>query len=157
MAEVFAIVSIVSNIAQLVDFGSKVISRLNEFQSSVKETPKTFRQIKTEIPLLVDNLSKTKEAIDAGLIKEGTVRVLLPVVEGCREQVESLDAILAKILPAKGDSRTKRGLKAVSSSLFQDDKVGKISSSIQKYVQILTFYYAAASSTLKPTTGTLLI
>jgi N-terminal domain on NACHT_NTPase and P-loop NTPases len=155
MAEVIATVAIVSSIVQLVDFSSKVIARLNEFQSSHKDTPKSFQQIKTELPLLLDTLDKTKEAIDEGLVKQETVRVLLPVIGGCREQVDSLDAILMKILPAKSDSRAKRSLKAVSSSLFQDDKVNRISSSLQKYVQVLTFYYAAASSTLKPMTGML--
>ena len=155
MAEAIATVAIASSIVQLVDFGSRVISRVNEFQSSVKDTPKTFRQIKAELPLLLDVLSKTNEAIIAGLVKQETVAVLLPVIEGCQEQVEALDAILLKILPIKGDSRTKRSLKALSSGVFQDDKVDKISSSIQKYVQVLTFYYAANSSTLKPKTGTL--
>ncbi len=142
MAEAFATVAIVSSIVQLVDFGSRLVSRLNEFQSSVKETPKAFRQIKTEIPLLLNVLSQTKEVIDAGCVKAETVRVLLPVIEGCQEQIESLDATLVKILPAKGDSRTTKSLKALSSSLFQDDNMAKMRSSIHKYVQDLTFYYA---------------
>jgi N-terminal domain on NACHT_NTPase and P-loop NTPases len=154
MAEVIAAVAIVSSIVQLVDFGCKVISRLTEFQSSQKDNPKTFGQIETELPLLLHTLNETKEAIDAELVKQGTVKVLLPVIEGCREQVESLDAILMRILPAKGDSRAKRSLKAVSSSFFQEDKVDRISSSLQKYVQFLTLYFAAASSTLKPMIGT---
>lgn len=154
MAELFATVAIVSSIVQLVDFGSKLVSRLNEFQANAKDTPKAFRQIKTEIPLLLDVLSKTKDAIDAGLVRDETVRVLLPVVDGCKEQIAALDTILVKILPAKGDSRTTKSFKALSSSLFQDDKVDGISSSVHKYVHLLTCYYAAASSTFKPMTGT---
>jgi N-terminal domain on NACHT_NTPase and P-loop NTPases len=155
MAEVIAAVAIVSSIVQLVDFGCKVISPLTEFQLSQKDTPKTFRQIETELPLLLDTLNKTKEAVDAGLVKQETVKVLLHVIEGYREQVESLDAILMKILPVKGNSCAKRSLKAVSSSFLQEDKLDRISLSLQKYVQILTFYYAAASSTLKPMIGSL--
>jgi hypothetical protein len=83
MAEVIATVALASSIVQLVDFGCKVVSRLNEFQSSQKDTPKTYRQIETELPLLLDILNKSREAIDVGLIKQETAKVLLPVMEGC--------------------------------------------------------------------------
>lgn len=153
MAEAIAAIAVASSIVQLVDFGSKLVSRLNEFQSSLEDTPKSFRQIKDELPLLLDILNKTKEAVDAGLVKQETATALLPVIKRCREQVDLLDTVLTKILPAKGDSRMKRGKKAISSSLFQDDKVDRITSSTQRNVHLLTLYHAAASSTLKPKTG----
>jgi hypothetical protein len=38
MAEALAVVGVVSNIIQLVDFGSKVLHRLNDFQSSLGDS-----------------------------------------------------------------------------------------------------------------------
>jgi N-terminal domain on NACHT_NTPase and P-loop NTPases len=152
MAEAFAVLAIVSSIAQLVDLGSKIVSRLYEFQSSLDETPKTFRQIKTELPLLLDTLKATKEAIDAGLIKEKTAKALLPIIKACQGEIQSLDAIIVKAISAEEDSRRKRVRKEIS-SLFRNGDIEKISQGIHKYVQILTFYYAATSSTLQPLTG----
>jgi hypothetical protein len=152
MAEALAVVGVVSNIVQLADFSSKVLHRLYEFQSSPGEIPKTYRHIKSELPILREILEQTKEAIDAGLISDETKRALLPVIEGCREQIASLDAFVTKALPAPEDSKWKKGRKAIL-SMRQDAKVESIMKAVRSYVGTLTFYYAAASSTLRPLTG----
>lgn len=153
MAEAFVVIGIVASIIQLVDFGSKVLNRLNEFQTDLGEVPRSFRHIKVELPLLLDTLKGTKEAIDAGSLGDETKNALLPVVEGCREQIELLDAMLVKVLPTS-NSRREKGKKALS-SLFHDGRVERITSTLRCYVQTLTYYHAAASSTLQPLTGTL--
>jgi hypothetical protein len=66
MAEALAVVGIVANIIQLVDFGSRVLKRLEEYQSKLGEIPEAFRYIKAELPVLLDALRQTKAAIDAG-------------------------------------------------------------------------------------------
>ena len=108
MAEALAVVGIVANIAQLVDFGSKILHRLAEFQSSVENVPESFRHIKAKLPLLLHTLQQTKEAIEAGSIRDDTTKVLLPAIEGCWEQIKLLDEVLLKTLPTSGDSWTKR-------------------------------------------------
>jgi hypothetical protein len=148
MAEALAVVSVVASIVQLVDFGSRVLLRLNEFQSSVGEIPKTFQHIKAELPVLLDTLEQTKTAIQTGSIRDETKKALLPAIDGCRTQIESLDLVIAKVLPLSGDSWTKKSKKAVS-SLRQDAKVRKIRTDLQGYIQTLTYYHAAASSTLR--------
>lgn len=152
MAETLAVVGVVANIVQLVDFSSKVLVRLDEFHSSLGEIPKSFRHIKAELPVLRDTLQQTKDAIDAGFVREKSKIALTPAIEGCMEQIQSLDAILTKTLPTPNDSRLKRGTKAIW-SLHQDAKVESITKVIQGYIGTLTFYYAAMSSTLQPLTG----
>jgi hypothetical protein len=148
MAEAFAAISIVSSIVQLVDFGSKVLLRLNEFQSGAGEIPKTFQHIKAELPVLLDTLEQTKTAIQTGSVRDETKKALLPAIDGCRTQIESLDIVIGKALPLSGDSWRKKSRKAVS-SLRQDGKVRKIRTDLQGYIQTLTYYHAAASSTLR--------
>ncbi len=46
MAEAVAVIGLVSAIVQLVGFGSKIVNRLDEFQSNVDQVPQTFRDIK---------------------------------------------------------------------------------------------------------------
>jgi len=152
MAEALAVVGVVASIIQLVDFSSKVLVRLDEFQSSLGEIPKSFRHIKAELPVLRDTLQQTKDAIDAGFVRDETKTALAPAIEGCMDQIKSLDAILTKTLPTPNDSRLKRGTKAIW-SLHQDAKVESITKVLQGSIGILTFYYAAMSSTLQPLTG----
>jgi hypothetical protein len=159
MAEALAVVGVVASIVQLVDFSSTVLGRLDEFQSDLGEIPKSFRHIKAELPVLRNTLQQIKEAIDAGSFPDETKRALAPAIEGCMEQIGSLDVILIKSLPVPTDSRLKRGTKAIW-SLHQDAKVESITKTLRGYIGTLTFYYTVASSTLQPlpiTGSTLLI
>ena len=155
MAEALAIVGIVASIVQLVDFGSKVLHRLTEFQSSVEDVPESFRHIKAKLPLLFHTLQQAKEAIEAGSVRDDTKDVLLPAIEGCWEQIKSLDEVLLKTLPKLGDSWTKRSKKAIWMSLRYASKVEKITAIVRDYIQILTYHHATASSTLVPLRGIL--
>jgi hypothetical protein len=152
MAEALAVVGVVASIVQLIDFGSKVLLRLNEFQSNAREAPQTFQHIKAELPVLLDTLEQTKTAIETASIRDETKKALLPAIDGCRAQIESLDILIMKVLPLAGDSWRERSRKVIS-SLRQDAKVGKIRSNLQGYIQTLTYYHAAASSTLRPSIG----
>jgi hypothetical protein len=156
MAEALAIVSVVASIVQLVDFSTKVVSRLDEFYSITKEVPKSFRHVKTELPLLANMLAQLKGAIDTSSVADGSTKALVPVIAGCNEQVKQLDDLLNKMLPETNDGLRMKGKKAVM-SLHYDAKVESITKILRSYVGILTFYYAAASSTLQPLTGRVLL
>jgi hypothetical protein len=156
MAEALVVVGTVASIVQLVDFGSKVLLRLDEFQSSIGEIPKSFQHIKAELPVLLDTLEKTKTAIETGSVQDETKKALLPAIDGCRTQIEVLDILIRKVLPLPHDSWRERSRKAVS-SLRQDGKVKKIRTDLQGYIQTLTYYHAAASSTLRPLIGIVLL
>jgi hypothetical protein len=152
MAEAFAIVSVIASIVQLVDFSTRVVSRLDEFYSVAKEVPKSFRHIKTELPLLATTLAQLKDAIDTTSVTDGSKKALVSVIAGCNEQVAQLEVILEKTLPEANDSLLMKSKKAIV-SLRDDSRVESITKTLRNYVGILTFYYAAASSTLQPLTG----
>jgi hypothetical protein len=153
MAEAFVVVGAVASIVQLVDFGSKVLLRLNDFQSTTGEIPKTFQHIKAELPVLLDTLKQTKSALEGGSISDETKSALLPAIDGCRTQIALLDTIIGKVVPLPSDSWRERGRKAIS-SLRQDGKVQHIRANLQGYVQTLTYYHAASSSMIQPPLGT---
>jgi hypothetical protein len=152
MAEALAIVGVVANIVQLVDFSSKIVRRLDEFHSVVGEIPKSFRQLKIELPLLGTTLQQMKGAVDAGLVADGSKTAVLPVIAGCHEQIAQLDAILTKTLPESNDGWRKKSTKAMM-SLHQDAKTESITKILRHHIGSLTFYCAAVSSTLQPLTG----
>jgi len=152
MSEALVVVGAAASIVQLVHVSSNILRRLDEFQSSVGQIPKSFRHIQAELPLLRDTLQHTKEAIDAGAIPDNTKEALLPAIEGCLKQIELLDAVMVKTLPKPSDSWGERSRKAFF-SVQQEAKVQKITKILRGYIQTLTYYHVAASSTLRPMTG----
>lgn len=148
----FEVVAIVSSIVQLVDFTSKVVSRLHEFQAGTSEAPKSLRHLKAELPVLEHSLNQIKLAIDRSILSNACVTALLPTIRGVDESLQEIDAILAKTLPKQGDGRARRVVKSVG-SVWNDGNVEKIRSTLQNYVGTLTFYFVAPSSTLHPKTG----
>ncbi|PVH99304.1 TPR-like protein [Periconia macrospinosa] len=143
MAEGLAVVGIVASIVQLIDFGSRVLSRLEDYQSNVAGIPEAYSHIKAELPALLDALRHTQSAIDTGSIPKESKKAVLPCIEGCKVQIQLLDGVVAKALPTSNDSWTRRSGKALR-SLRYDAKVEKILSVIRGYIQTLT-YHAAAS------------
>jgi hypothetical protein len=141
MAEALAVVGLAAAIIQFVDFSSKIVERLQDFHSSVNEAPNAFRDVKAELPLLLNTLKRTQAQAESGDISRETQEALLPVVEGCRSQVELLDSTLTKTLPKLGDSSWRRGMMAFS-SVGQEKKVEQITSTLRKYVQTLTYHQA---------------
>jgi hypothetical protein len=147
MAEALAIIGLVSAIVQFVDFGSKIVERLQDFYSSVNEVPKAFRDVKVELPLLLNTLKRTQAQAESGALSKETQEALLPVVEGCRSQVELLDSSLVKSLPKLGDSSLRRGMTAFL-SVGQEKKVEQITTTLRKYVQTLTYHEATGATRL---------
>ncbi|KFY03640.1 hypothetical protein V490_00108, partial [Pseudogymnoascus sp. VKM F-3557] len=156
MADPLTVVGNIANIIQLVDFTTKVLARLDDFQSNLGEIPKAFRHIKAELPVLQETLKQTQTKIDDDAVEDSTKAALLPAVQGCKVQVEALDALLAETLPVAGDSRLKKARKALW-SITQDSKVESITKTLRGYIATLTFYHAAASSTLQPMKDTKLV
>lgn len=150
MAEAFAVVGIVASIVQLVDFGTRILSRLEEYQSKTADIPESSSHIKAELPALLDALRITQSAVDAGYMADESKKALLPVIEGCKVQIKLLEELVAKTLPASGDSWIRRGSKALR-SLRYDAKVERIASVIRKYVQTLTYH---ATASLRSMSGT---
>ncbi|KAL9095058.1 MAG: hypothetical protein Q9165_002660 [Trypethelium subeluteriae] len=149
MAEALAAVGTVASILQLVDFGAKLLRRLDEFHSKLDDVPTSFQYITSQLPLLLETLKCTQQDVDAGVLTNEIERALSPVINGCEAQIKSLNSILNKELPSPHDSRVTKTRKAIS-SIFKDARVEKITSTLGVYIQTLTFYHAAVRSTWNP-------
>jgi uncharacterized protein YeeX (DUF496 family) len=142
MAEAVAVIGLVSAIGQLVDYGTKMIKRPNEFQSDIDQVPKTFRDIKNPLPLLLNTLQQIKAQAETNDIDENTQKTILSVIEGYKSQVQSLDDILITILPAKSDFKWRREIK-VFRNINQEKDVQQIVERLQTYVSTLTYHQTA--------------
>jgi hypothetical protein len=150
MAEALAVVGVVASIVQLVDFGSKVLHRLNDFQSSIGDIPKAFQHVKVELPILLETLKQTESSVRTQPLSDDTKQAVLRVVQRCQDQIALLDELVEKALPTETDSwRAKTG-KAIL-SVRRDAKVAKINTNIRIYIQALTNYKVATLPGMKGT------
>jgi ribosomal protein L17 len=138
MADALAIIGLVSAIVQFVDFGSKIVIRLNEYREAGNNVPKTFQKISVDLPLVINNLQRTKNQADAGEINDETANVLKPVIETCLAQTKQLEELLEKALPAEGDSTWRRRKKALA-SLANGTAVQKIMSELEDHLRHLLY------------------
>jgi len=138
MADALAIIGLVSAIVQFVDFGSKIVIRLNEYREAGNNVPKTFQKISVDLPLVIDNLKRTKNQAGSGEISNETASVLKPVLEACLAQTKQLEELLEKALPAEGDSTWRRRKKALA-SLANGTAVEKIMSELEDHLRHLLY------------------
>lgn len=144
-----------SNIVQLVDFSIRIVNRLDEFREKHGDVPALFSSIRVRLPLLIDSLNRTKVTTGLKNIGARQDEALIGVVDGCLAQVQQLNMILDKILPAKGDSFIIRNKKALQ-SLSQERAVEKIRNNLHDYIEALTLHHVVpqrdqGDSGLRPT------
>lgn len=143
MAEALAILGLVSAIVQFVEFGAKIVERLNEFNSDVHEVPKTFQTIEVQLPLLIDTLHRTQQQASDGHISVRTATALKPLIEACCEEITALRIILDKTIPPKESSSWRRRLQALK-SLAHDDDVERSITRLEGHIRILAFHQSTS-------------
>ncbi|KAJ5616419.1 hypothetical protein N7537_001533 [Penicillium hordei] len=139
--EALAVVGLVSNIICFVQTGSKLVKRIQDYNSNIAELPSAFKGVSLRLPLLIEIIDRTKAQAESGKFTVSTQDALQAVVEDCNRQIESLDNIFTKILPDTSDTSWKRKRKALS-SVAKESKIEQISRILQGHVLILTYHQA---------------
>jgi hypothetical protein len=147
MAEAIAVISFVSAVWSLADFGMGVVKRLNEFKTNVHDLPQTFLHISDQLPLLIDTVNRLHDQAKDGHLSPQTEKALGPVVEGVHAQLTQLDSVLVKVLPSAKASTWEKGLKVVR-SLKAQKTVDNFASVIDRYVSNLTAYQTTQNGDL---------
>ncbi|SPO07063.1 uncharacterized protein DNG_09757 [Cephalotrichum gorgonifer] len=142
-------VGLAAAIVQFAELGVKVVKRVAEFSTVAEEAPKSFKQITTELPLIIDGLRRIQLGIEAGGVDEATKRAVAGVVQNCLRETEEVDRILQKVLPAAGASSWERRGKAVM-SVGYDKKIQRAVDSIFQSVRTLTFHQWSTTSLATP-------
>jgi hypothetical protein len=115
MVEGLAEVAIVSGIIQLVDFTSKVVTRLNNVQAGTNDIPKSLCYFKAELPVLLLTLQHIQDAIEAWHFPQDSAAALLLTLQGCDHSIHGIESMIAKALPKRNDRLTKKTVKSVGS------------------------------------------
>lgn len=137
---------ILANIIQVVQASEAIVTRINDFRKATSDVPETFQRVSNRLVLLANTLKEIKEADTAGNIKEERALAIRPVIKDCAKLAESLQGLILKALPKKGDSEYKRGYKAVASFRYETD-VLQIGKEIETSIQFLTFDNVVAANT----------
>ena len=145
MAEVIAVISFVSAIAGLVEVGSKAIKRLKDFRCETREMPDALRHVSSQIPLVVDSLSRSKARAQSNELSVETQNALLPTVEACAELLNKLDELLRNLLPVKDDSAWERKMKALK-SMSKDKYMQSLLGELDRYIITFTLHNTSISN-----------
>lgn len=147
-AEAFAVVGIIANILQLVEFSSKAISRVKEYGQDAQDVPKIFRYIQTGLPLIVHTLGEIQTRVSNGQVPERSCEALQGVLGNCKAKLAELKIVFEKVLPQDGASRGERVWKGLV-SLRQDKKVEEISQALWRSLHSLTLFHVVAAPTIQ--------
>ncbi|KAL8801249.1 MAG: hypothetical protein Q9182_004598 [Xanthomendoza sp. 2 TL-2023] len=110
MAEALVGLGVAANVLQFITAGYQLLDRVIEFQSKTKDVPAVFKEIRIQLPLIIETCKKLSE--DDHPLDTTT---FLEVVRGCFEHVQHLDTLLSKMIPEDQDSRAVRTWKAIGS------------------------------------------
>ena len=132
-------IGLAAAIVQFVDVGSRIVKRLSDFSNHSDQIPKAFRQVKTELPLIIDGVRRIQDQVKSNDISPTSQEALLPVLRECQDAAQKLDGLLEDILPSATASSWERKKKAIA-SFAHDSKVQDIAETLGKYLRVLTFH-----------------
>jgi N-terminal domain on NACHT_NTPase and P-loop NTPases len=131
-------------IVQPVDFSAKSIKRLDEFASAADSVPKSFLDIKVQLPLITSTLHRMRVLVDSDRIGDATAGALKAVIDRCVDEAQTLTTILEKALPKAALSTFQIRLQALK-SLSCDKKVQNSIDRLLQHFQILNLYQSINS------------
>lgn len=142
-------IGLAASIIQFIDVGVKIVERISSFSSDVSQIPAAFRQVKIELPLVIDGLRRIHTQAVSGSLDPSTETSLIPVIQECQHAAKKLDELLDRTIPSAGASSWERKKLALV-SLGRDKDVEQLANSIAGFVRVLTFHQVIGSSTQPP-------
>jgi len=139
-------IGLAAAILQFIEFAAKVVDRLADFGAAFENGPKLFRQIRTELPLILDILRRIQDRSKAGDLDTTTEIALCQVIQDCQRSAKQLNDLLDRTIPTPNASSWERKKKALI-SLTKDKTVKEIADSLHKYVGVLTFHQVVDKGT----------
>ena len=144
MAEAVAVLSLLANMGQVIDFSSTIITRVQHFSKAVDDLPSCFTHLANQLPLLTAMVKNLRRRASSGRVGSDTQHELEGVVRSLENELRSLDALLANVLPKSGASSLERAVKALK-SVKMESRVERHVDFIRSYVNVLSAFLVARS------------
>ncbi|OJJ04857.1 hypothetical protein ASPVEDRAFT_44403 [Aspergillus versicolor CBS 583.65] len=133
-------VSAAGTAAQFLMLAYAVSSRITKYCRASANVPVIYQDLSTQIPLLAE-LFRSLEGDPA----VNPDQRLEAVINGCIRNLTTLNKILTKVLPEKGDSVASRVLKALR-SVNAENTAKECKAELESYKTTLTLYLSTQSS-----------
>jgi ankyrin repeat protein len=139
-------IGLASSIVQFIDFGLKVAKRLDELNNvNPGDVPKSLQAISSQLPLLLNALSRIKTDAQLKNLDFDTKCILRGMISGCRSQIVEVENMIDDISHAPGDT-FKTKIKKVFTSMKYDEKVREIERNLQTYISVLILHHVIDSA-----------
>lgn len=146
MAEIAAI-GLIASIITLVDASKSIADRVLEFQSSTTETPKAFRSVALQLPILKDAILRIKNRYHEDVLNGSSNEALLDLVDDCQIQIRQLDGLINELQPVSTDSKWRRARKAIT-SFRKERNLLQMHRTLMEHTKALAFNFNELSSVL---------
>lgn len=136
MAEVAAVIGLVAAIAQFVEYGSKLITRLNELSSADADRPNVFTTLKVRLTAVLAVVKQIQTRCVSVLEPEQ----MLPIIENTIAHIAQLLLMFDKAVPPPNQGRIWQKYVRAMKSLSADKAVQRLSTRIQDNIQIISLF-----------------
>lgn len=150
--EAGAAVGLAAAIIEIVRCTKAICNRFEEIHSKAKDVPEAFKELKTQLPLIIWILNSIKKLEKKGLLDEDAVKPVEAVSQACAEEVKSLTTILDEVAPPTELSTIERA-RMVVKSLRVESKFQKSRISLASHVKLLIGYQIALFTTKQLSAG----
>lgn len=139
MAEVAAVIGLVAAIAQFVEYGSKLITRLNELSSSDADRPSVFTTLKVRLTAVQAVVKRIQIQIQTRSVSVLEPEQMLPIIENTIAHIAQLLLMFDKAVPPNQGRIWQKYVRAMK-SLSTDKAVQRVSTRIQDNIQIISLF-----------------
>lgn len=137
---------IAASIAQFLDVGFRVAQRLTEYNTTnIHDVPKSLQSINTQLPLLLNALSRVKSDTQVDRLDTDTKCILRGVIHGCSNIVNEIEGLMNSVTRRPNESISTK-LKKVLSSLKHDERILSLDKNLQTYIQVLILHHVVDSA-----------
>ncbi|KAJ8128652.1 hypothetical protein O1611_g4982 [Lasiodiplodia mahajangana] len=136
MVDPVTALAIAGNVSQFLETAYKVSSRIKLYCGKSNSAPAVFHDLAVQIPMLC-YLVEDCRSLKAENVADPDN--LIPVLDGCRRVIESLDRLVSSVLPDADDALGTKVLKGVKSVNIQN-KVVECKTELESYKTTLTLH-----------------
>ena len=116
MAEAVTVISLLSSIVHLVNFGTKLIDRFDNFASATEDVPVvSFRSIKSRLPLAIITLRRVEDQARSARFSEADAQAPKLVIDNSLDDTTKLTEFLDIAVPVGPFSTFQKRLQASES------------------------------------------
>ena len=147
------VVGAAANIVQLIDFTTRVVIRMKEYNDARKDVPEVFLDIMARLPLFLIEVESLKDWLDSGAASGLTpahIAALHAFITRCCDVVIRIHKLQASVFVKPSDSKSRRIGKALL-SIIKDNDVAKEWERLQSHhTALLNCYKSLLTSAASP-------